>query len=147
MRRTPEQIKLAEDVLQHIKDNPSEWFQQDWIRQNECGTVACFAGWACLMSGGRLENYRGLVGVARVPQEAIKLLGLAHEEADVLFAGSNTLEMLEMMVKDISNGLYLKNIRDYFEMTHDETFDDACNTAGWELLYATTSSGATVCYH
>ncbi len=144
MRRTPEQIKLAEDVLQHIKDNPKQWFQQDWIHQNECGTVACFAGHACLMSGGTLENYKGLVGLARVPREAIKLLGLADEEADVLFAGGNTLEMLEMMVKDISNGLYLKNIRDYYEMTHDESFDDACR---WELLYATTSSGARVCYH
>lgn len=42
--------ELAYRVLDFIDADPESWQQAVWIR-HECGTIACFAGWACLLSG------------------------------------------------------------------------------------------------
>jgi hypothetical protein len=43
--------ELAYRVLDYIDAHPDTWDQTQWIRQTDCGTAACFAGWACLLSG------------------------------------------------------------------------------------------------
>lgn len=43
--------ELAYQVLDHIDAHPEQWDQGLYIGKAECGTVACFAGWAVLLSG------------------------------------------------------------------------------------------------
>jgi hypothetical protein len=85
---------LAYGILDHIKANPHSWNQLVWV--NECGTVACFAGWACLLSGDKPSG-TGMVRIATtvggdawhvrgVEGRAMKLLGLeSYSEADKVF--------------------------------------------------------------
>lgn len=46
---------LAYLVLDHIDAHPDSWDQADWGRKNDCGTRACFAGWAVLLAGGEAQ--------------------------------------------------------------------------------------------
>lgn len=40
--------ELLERTMQWIKDHPEQHDQNTWV--NDCGTAACFAGWACLLN-------------------------------------------------------------------------------------------------
>lgn len=43
---------LAYRVLDHIDAHPEQHDQSQWIATTaDCGTIACFAGWTCLLSG------------------------------------------------------------------------------------------------
>ncbi|BCP41407.1 hypothetical protein MINTMi27_15000 [Mycobacterium intracellulare] len=44
-------VALLEATMQHIKDHPELHEQSSVFLQSECGTAACFAGWACMLSG------------------------------------------------------------------------------------------------
>lgn len=48
---TTPNAELAYKVLDHIDAHPELWRQDIYIGKAECGTVACFAGWACILSG------------------------------------------------------------------------------------------------
>lgn len=48
-------VPLAYSVLDHIDAHPESWDQADWGRKNDCGTRACFAGWAVLLAGGEVQ--------------------------------------------------------------------------------------------
>lgn len=78
--------ELAYRVLDHIDANPEQWRQGEWIGEAECGTVGCFAGWAVLLSGGRLAgDGSGLVtGLGELDgthvwQAADALLGIGYD--------------------------------------------------------------------
>jgi|GEM_PF-3357940 hypothetical protein len=44
--------ELAYRVLDHIDAHPEQHDQGTWIKVGtDCGTVACFAGWTCLLAG------------------------------------------------------------------------------------------------
>jgi hypothetical protein len=43
--------ELAYKVLDHIDAHPQQWRQGWWFTELDCGTAACFAGWACVLSG------------------------------------------------------------------------------------------------
>lgn len=111
---------LLEQVMQQIKDHPELHDQGPFFSQKECGTAACFGGWACLLSGYTPNRY-GYFATAITPsgdivqpwEEAQCLLGLSSEEADTLFSPSNTRHALEMMVKDLVNGAELQPWEDY----------------------------------
>src|SRR3954465_6086495 len=47
--------ELAYRVLDHIDADPASWDQGRWIKKTDCGTVACFAGWAVQLAGGKVE--------------------------------------------------------------------------------------------
>lgn len=47
--------ELAYRVLDHIDADPKSWDQGRWIRKTDCGTAACFAGWAVQLAGGKIE--------------------------------------------------------------------------------------------
>jgi hypothetical protein len=99
-------IPLLEQVMAFIKDHPEKHDQGTWI--NDCGTAACFAGWTVLLTGWQQSSVdtdevwkdgsRRFVGsVAR------EELDLTDADADLMFAGQNTVETLELMGKDLVN--------------------------------------------
>jgi len=93
-------IELLQQTMQHIKDHPDQHVQDIWAGHYECGTVACFAGWAALLSGWSVKQieHSGMFWASA------ELLGLTLWEADTLFHEDNSRPMLELMVKDLVNG-------------------------------------------
>jgi hypothetical protein len=76
--------ELAYRVLDHIDAHPQNWEQGRWIGQEECGTVACFAGWAVLLSDLPVrDEFVWIEGEDRhVAEVAEELLGIADLPAD-----------------------------------------------------------------
>jgi PAS domain-containing protein len=110
--------ELAYRVLDHIDAHPELWKQDVYIGRSDCGTVACFAGWACLLSGDEphvdLYYVKTPAGVrVYASDRAEELLGIPSEERlverteatdepmDDLFAAGNTREKLGEMVEKI----------------------------------------------
>lgn len=105
---------LAYQVLDHLDAHPQQWNQSRWIGKAECGTVACFAGWACLLRGEQLSTEDELGIMLRsgmsIPDKAEQLLGASRfvgsvvdgdwEEED-LFGESNTRDDLGRLVAEI----------------------------------------------
>lgn len=97
--------ELAYRVLDHINAHPESWDQNVWVAQRpECGTAACFAGWACLLSGdqpagipdetGEIERY--------IPHRAGTLLGIEVDGGEhPLFEYTNTRDDLGVLVEEI----------------------------------------------
>lgn len=80
--KTPEQIRRAWTVIDHVFSHPDQWFQGSWISFDEpggrtyaslapdgtiavtrdggpdpgCGTAACLAGWTALLDGHTLHR-------------------------------------------------------------------------------------------
>lgn len=104
-------------VLDQIDAHPELWDQEYWFTVTECGTAACVAGWACLLSGdkplpllGKFEDLsvgeqaahvdvQGWMRLTRL--RAQELLGITEEQADVLFHYENTREDLDRLVPEI----------------------------------------------
>jgi len=112
VNRPTRNAALAWRVLDHIDANPDQWDQEVWIsRSPGCGTAACFAGWACLLSGDqpefdtKFDSEADVVyangDVALVQFRAQKLLGVTASEQDDLFALNNTREDLGNLVAEI----------------------------------------------
>jgi hypothetical protein len=101
---------LAYRVLDHIDAHPEEWDQTDW----QCGTSACFAGWAIRFSGGVMDNDidgtvvagpAELIGMV-ADSAALKVLRITDRQAgwnagEWLFSDSNTREDLGRLVAEI----------------------------------------------
>lgn len=102
-------IELLERTMQHILDHPETHRQGVWA----CGSQACFAGWACKLSGLRQvdDNGRFWNGVKEIHAKfaARLLLGLTSREANLLFSGHNKIDQLQDMVKKLVNGEDLVN--------------------------------------
>lgn len=123
-------VELLEKTITFIADHPEQHEQDVWI--SECGTTACFAGWALRLNGvasteiARLSNsfdylYEGL----GIRAKAGRALGLTREETHTLFSGKNSFSALQLMVKDLVNGDQLQN-RDYYaHLAGDEEMDEA----------------------
>jgi hypothetical protein len=84
--------KLIACVLRHIEANPDEYDQNTWCSlrdaahdQSYCGTTACFAGWAVLLS--RDVSEWAAPRQHDIRHEAQRLLGLTDYEAGTLFSG------------------------------------------------------------
>jgi hypothetical protein len=107
---------LAYAVLDQIDAHPETWNQGTW----DCGTAACFAGWAVRLAGGEVDPLTVATGdpiVATGPEEIVGLaVDLAAErvlrsncriEADDacddedLFYASNTRADLGRLVAEI----------------------------------------------
>lgn len=99
-------VELLEQTMRHIIDHPEKHDQRLWV--SPCGTTACYAGWACILSGAKQTigtTQIQFAGETRHPQYlAAELLGLDHATANNLFNCRNTIEQLELMVKDLVNG-------------------------------------------
>lgn len=99
---------LLRQTLDYIKAHPKEWDQEVWRQVTSCGTVACFAGWACALNGDRFnpDDWEFVItdesGVSSpIEDRAREILGLAIGEADWLFDGGNTLYDLEQIVETL----------------------------------------------
>lgn len=109
---------LAYLVLDHIDAHPELWDQGRYIGAGKCGTVACFAGWACLLSGEQphfyypgetswLADQRRPVSVATRAEELLGASRYSPTAADGddydedLFGASNTREDLGRLVAEI----------------------------------------------
>jgi hypothetical protein len=106
--------ELAYRVLDHIDAHPEQWDQGIWIRESDCGTAGCFAGWAVLLAGGTVGTAvsgfdpppvtggpREIVGRS-VADAAELLLGSDHIAGDRdLFDANNTREDLSVLVAEI----------------------------------------------
>jgi len=81
---TAPNAELAYKVLDHIDADPRAWRQSEWIGESDCGTVACFAGWAVLLSGATIHSAgevvvdgpEELIGLD-VPEAADRLLNIS----------------------------------------------------------------------
>jgi len=78
-------LDLYDAVLAHITDHRAEWDQGVWLEETECGTIACFAGWAVVVGGGDREA---------VPESALALLELEPWQAESLFSSRQTFDGL-----------------------------------------------------
>lgn len=103
---TPD-LDLLRRTFEHIDAHPEQWHQGCWLHQDEeCGTVACVAGWACLLAGDEVAS-DGLVLTPkgqRIPVDAraANLLGLTYEEAGALFSANNTRWRLHTIAQRIA---------------------------------------------
>lgn len=112
-------VELLERVMQHIQDHPEQHNQREWI-ENDCGTAACFAGWAVQFSDmqavqtltyGVFRDAAG--GLYSTGEAAERVLGLTFEEALALFDARNGRHELALMVKDLVNGDQLLDRAEY----------------------------------
>ena len=115
-------VELLERTLDWITMNPDAHDQTWYFMQTECGTAACFAGTACLLSGDTPTwwDEHGLSQMTRhdgqvypVRSRAQELLGLTYDESITLFWGYNTKAMLDLMVADLVQGRELGTVEDY----------------------------------
>jgi hypothetical protein len=141
--------KLLSCVLEHIerevqegsgKYNQNNWGRIDWtlvdkalaegedtsIDQTKCGTAACVAGWACMLSTP-LGEWRRLMSHNYFdwPTEGQKRLGLTALEADYLFTatdsgrGHEQLEIVKGRIRVIrecrEKGVLLYAHKDFFK--------------------------------
>jgi hypothetical protein len=116
---TTPNAELAYKVLDHIDADPEGFHQGVWIAKATCGTVACFAGWTCVLSGDEpdfdeddefeaSEVWTGPSGLfARVPDRAARLLGIEPDGGPEgvggyrIFSAKNTREDLGRLVAEI----------------------------------------------
>ncbi|HZE33430.1 MAG TPA: hypothetical protein VE198_18555 [Actinoallomurus sp.] len=111
--------ELAYRVLDAIDADPDSWDQGTWASRVGCRTSACFAGWACLLSGdnpqfhiGEADTEHFMRGEERhyAPVRAAQLLGVPTEmvfdrtgstDGPLLFNACNTREDLGRLVGEI----------------------------------------------
>jgi hypothetical protein len=125
--KTPDQVRRAYKVLDHIAKHPGDWNQGDW----RCDSGMCFAGWAAQLAGGKWVMAADAIGQPELlhanksddPEDirhtarrgfdepllagefvsararAQRLLGLTDYEAGFLFAGTNTMPTLRRLVR------------------------------------------------
>lgn len=120
-------VELLEATMQHILDHPEQHNQKRYIdltcsitdgSEHLCGTAACFVGRAALLSGWSVQRLLRLG--PDVHWDGADLLGLTDWEAGQLFCGTNTIPMLELMVKDLVNGNELLHHHRYREQVQGE---------------------------
>lgn len=114
---TKPNVALLEETLTYIRDHPEEWDQTKWV----CGTAACFAGRAALLSGHTVPqthttHVTDMVGWfrtdgdERVGEVAERELGITFDQAEDLFNATNTMDDLEHVVKNIINESQAENV-------------------------------------
>ena len=104
-------IELLEKTMTFIKDNPTKHDQRVWVNDaGSCGTTACFAGWAAMLAGWTAHEVDSCQDIAG--EIGANLLGLTFQECRALFYGMNTVDELELMVKELvaGNGIHNPNI-------------------------------------
>ena len=119
-------VPLLTKVLDHITANPKEWNQRVFVREATCGTAACVAGWAVIMTGHTLEYEQGeCIHGSRTEacREACRAqfarctadekfiadvarheLGLTAAQSACLFKGTNDLHDLWALASVFSDG-------------------------------------------
>jgi hypothetical protein len=124
--------------LEFVSAHTELWEQGCWIGQNECGTVACLAGWTVIHAGyepyGRnmsfvempaddpLRSELCLIdGLATVDDVARVLLSLDQREASQLFHALNELPGLWRFASRLTDGEI--EVPPEFAVRHDDGDD------------------------
>lgn len=113
-------VELLEKTMQHLLDHPEQHDQQEvWTG---CGTPGCFVGHAQASSGMDFEAYNRwvLTNTHDSIRWAADNLGIDYDEASRVFVGTNTIPMLQLMVKDLVNGTELKTCAEYHKEAHPD---------------------------
>lgn len=106
---------LLVKTLDHIRENPTEWYQADWaIQWNDGRVTACFAGLAVRLAGYDFDFGKYLWSIAtdavttgvHIAEAARVELGLTGVQALELFEANNTFEDLERIVNEILKSEY-----------------------------------------
>jgi len=71
-------LKLFMAICDVISKYPDQFNMRAW----ECGTSACIAGWALRLNGKRHGSFDG---TSTSSAEAAELLGINHEQGELLF--------------------------------------------------------------
>lgn len=100
---TKPNAELAYRVLDHIDAEPKGWEQGMWIGKSDCGTVACFAGWAVLLSGCQVDSERAFEEVVGGPAE---LIGKGIPQAADILLGISIDYLRERDLPDPYDGLH-----------------------------------------
>lgn len=89
-------IELLKAIREKIATTPEAYDQSVYARvesEAPCGTAACIAGWACVLSGEmttdelkRRERSTDMEEFKSIAQTASRVLGLDNLEAETLFA-------------------------------------------------------------
>lgn len=102
--------QLIDDTVAYIRANPKEWAQDTWGWRGSCGTQACFAGTALLLSGHTLQDtvFLDRSGKEVWPPDAARdELGLTSQQSSLLFHGVTDLlgvEGLDYVISEIRAG-------------------------------------------
>ncbi len=90
--RSKNPVIILKTVIKAITDEPKRYDQNTWGDERPqdfpdreryfppCGTVACVAGWVCIVADGKLPRESHIEGMAR------RLLGLTKAHSDRLFS-------------------------------------------------------------
>lgn len=98
---------LLRRTIEHVEAHPDEWDQAHWAGDGaDCGTTCCLAGWACRLSGLRIDWDRQdgngqawwLTDGRLISTTAQQLLGLTDTQAMELFYEGNDLDDLRRLV-------------------------------------------------
>lgn len=129
---------LIDDVVDYIRKHPDEWNQAVWGYRESCGTQACFAGTALLLSGYEISENGGFVNpdgdkVWSVPNEAQMLLGITEPQRWLLFFALSEEQgqaALEYVVAEIKAGRAetkddIRVIGDELERLEDAAYEAA----------------------
>jgi hypothetical protein len=94
-------LELFRQIREKIATTPVAYDQTRWGRREiaaPCGTAACIAGWACVLSGSaslstvQVAGPNAVVytssGSLDIPAIAQRVLGLSEEEAETVFTSS-----------------------------------------------------------
>lgn len=95
-------MSLLNRTLSHIKNLPSgdKLDQTTWYGEHECGTTACFAGWALILSDpNKLQESMDTYNVFATAKDALDITEL---EAQQLFFSCDDLDELEEAVGEIN---------------------------------------------
>ena len=103
--------KLAYEVLDYIEAHPEKHDQATYF--NSCGTTACFAGWASLLSGDEhtFDATHSMVTayvrtpdgrICHIESRAMELLGLEYDDLTTgLFYAARNLDEVRIAVERI----------------------------------------------
>lgn len=99
-------MELIERTMAHIVDHPEQHDQtMVWRDYQTCGTPGCFIGWAMYFDG--YKNYddycERTAAFSTCTEWAADRLGLSERDVSVIFYSRNSIETLQLMVKDIAN--------------------------------------------
>ena len=113
---------LAEKVLEHITAHPDAHFQASWISRgsdepvdlNECGTVACLAGWAVTLNANPGETPRQ--AVHRIARDFGILLSWESVAAELLTPPGRTQEPIRDIFHVVNEETAVNELAQYFDL-------------------------------
>jgi hypothetical protein len=111
LKIAPEYVDLHQQVMKQIEAEPERWNQGSYVSTrkmnevgldsarllalevvdlNECGTTACYAGWALHLTGFKVNLFNQVFNEdgerdGGVFDKAAEVLGLDHGQADEIF--------------------------------------------------------------